>query len=135
MWPRGMFGKLFGEKRTSLPIGPAVTYQYTLHWPSVAEHTSHPIHNPGSTFDVQRSTFNVRCSTFNVRCSSVLPGKNAYFQIPFGQLRRHFRTAHPFGYRLVKCIATRCPHKHRGTFQEAVLGNTDMIHNRTICRK
>ena len=42
-----VFGKLFGEKRTSLPIGPAVTYDYTLHWPSVAEHTSHPMHKSG----------------------------------------------------------------------------------------
>ena len=43
-----VFGKLFGEKRrTSLPIGPAVTYHYTLHWPSVAEHTSHPIAESG----------------------------------------------------------------------------------------
>ena len=32
----------FGEKRTSLPVGPAVTYKYTLHWHSIAEHTSHP---------------------------------------------------------------------------------------------
>ena len=46
-----VFGKLFGEKRTSLPIGPAVTYHYTLHWPSVAEHTSHPMHNPGLIAD------------------------------------------------------------------------------------
>ncbi len=43
-----VFGKLlFAEKRTLLPVGPAVTYDYTLHWPSVAEHTSNPIHNPG----------------------------------------------------------------------------------------
>ena len=44
-----VFGKFFGEKRTSLPIEPAVTYDYTLHWLSVAGHTSHPMHkdNPG----------------------------------------------------------------------------------------
>ena len=35
--------KLFGEKLTSLPVGSVVTYDYTLHWPSVAEHASHPI--------------------------------------------------------------------------------------------
>ena len=45
------FGKLFGEKRTSLPIGPALTYDYTLYWHSVAEHTSQPMHNPGSTLE------------------------------------------------------------------------------------
>ena len=39
---------LFGEKRTLLPIEPAVTCHYTLHWLSLAEHTSHPMHNPGS---------------------------------------------------------------------------------------
>ena len=43
MWLEMVFGKLFGEKSTSLPAGPAVTYDYTLHWPSVAEQAFHPI--------------------------------------------------------------------------------------------
>ena len=43
MWFERFFGKLFGEKRTSLPVGPAVTYDYTLHRLLVAEQTSHPI--------------------------------------------------------------------------------------------
>ena len=39
----GLFTQRFGEKRTSLPFGPAVTYLNTLLCPMVAEHTSHPI--------------------------------------------------------------------------------------------
>ena len=42
-----VFEKLFAKKRTSLPIDPAITYDYTLHWSLVAEHISSPLHNPG----------------------------------------------------------------------------------------
>ena len=35
--------KRLGDQGTWLPVSPAVTYIYTLPWPSVAEHLAHPI--------------------------------------------------------------------------------------------